>query len=133
MNTQSFEQRRHCMARFFVRLLSSVVGAVFLVFQAGSAFAVEGASSFYLLGQRGQGAAFLPPEGLFFTAPNYLYGGGSEDSEDLPFGGSLAFGVDANIFLTLPTAIWATPLTVLGGDLALTGTFVLREQGEDRA
>ena len=36
----------------------------------------------------------------------------------------MAFGVDADLFLTLPTAIWVTPVDVLGGDLALTGTFV---------
>jgi hypothetical protein len=113
------------MARNFVKLLSSIFGAAFLAFSAGSALAAEGASSFYLLGQRSQGAAVLPPEGLFFSVPNYLYSGDVGNSEDLPFGGSLAFGIDADLFLTLPTAIWVTPVDVLGGDLALTGTFVL--------
>ena len=113
------------MARYFVKLLSSIFGAAFLAFSAGSAFAAEGASSFYLLGQRGQGAAVLPPEGLFFSAPNYLYSGDIGASESLPFGGSLALDVDADLFLALPTAIWVTPVDVLGGDLALTGTFVL--------
>ncbi len=124
MKPRSFEERRRCMARYFVKLLSSIVGAAFLALPAGSAFAAEGGSSFYLLGQRGQGAAVLPPEGLFFSAPNYFYRGDIGDSQDLPFGGSLAFGVDADLFLTLPTAIWVTPVDVLGGDLALTGTFV---------
>ncbi len=113
------------MARYFVVLLSSIVGAAFFAFPAGSTLAAEGGSSFYLLGQRGQGAAVLPPEGLFFSAPNYFYSGDIGSSQDLPFGGSLALGVDADLFLTLPTAIWVTPVDVLGGDLALTGTFVL--------
>jgi hypothetical protein len=113
------------MARDFVILLSSIVGAAFLAFPAGSTFAAEGGSSFYLLGQRGQGAAVLPPEGLFFSAPNYFYSGDIDSSQDLPFGGSLALGVEADLFLTLPTVIWVTPVDVLGGDLALTGTIVL--------
>ena len=126
MNTRSLEERRRCLAReIFFKLLSSIVGVAFLSFPAGFAFAAESGSSFYLLGQRGQGAAVLPPEGLFFSAPNYFYSGDIGGSEDLPFGGSLAFGVDADLFLTLPTAIWVTPIDVLGGDLALTGTFVL--------
>lgn len=125
MNTRSIEERRRCMARYFVKLLSSIVGAAFFAFSTGSAFAAEGASSFYLLGQRGQGAAVLPPEGLFFSVPNYFYSGDAGGSQDLPFGGSLALGVDADLFLTLPTAIWVTPVDVLGGDLAFTGTLVL--------
>ena len=125
MNTRSFEERSRCMARYSVKLLSSILGAAFLAFPAGSAIAAEGGSSFYLLGQRGQGAAVLPPEGLFFSVPSYFYRGDDSDSEDLALGGSLAFGVDADLFLTLPTVIWVTPVDLLGGDLALTGTFVL--------
>jgi hypothetical protein len=125
MNIRPFEEHRCHMARYFVNLLSSIVGAAFLAFPAGSAFAAESGSSFYLLGQRSQGAAVLPPEGLFFSVPNYFYTGDFGDSEGLPIGGSLAFGVDLDLFLTLPTAIWVTPVDVLGGDLALTGTFVL--------
>ncbi len=107
------------------KLVAGVAGAAWLALSAGSAVAAEGGSSFYLLGQRGQGAGILPPEGAFFSMPNYIYSGDTSSSEDLPFGGSLAFGVDADTFLTLPTAIWVTPVDVLGGDLALTGTFVL--------
>ncbi len=73
MNTRSLEGRRQYMARHFVKLLSSIVGAAFLAFPVGSAFAAEGGSSFYLLGQRSQGAGILPPEGVFFSIPNYFY------------------------------------------------------------
>jgi hypothetical protein len=89
------------------------------------AFGAEGASSFYLLGQRGQGAGILPPvEGVFFALPNYLYSGDASASRGLPIGGALSFGVDADIFLTLPTAIWVTSADLFGGDLAFSGTFV---------
>ncbi len=125
MIARCLEERRRCMGRYFVKLLSSIVGVAVLAFPAGSAFAAEGGSSFYLLGQRGQGAAVLPPEGLFFSVPSYFYRGDDSNSEDLALGGSLAFGVDADLFLTLPTVIWVTPVDLLGGDLAFTGTFVL--------
>ena len=75
MNIRSFEEHRCRMARYFVNLLSSIVGAAFLAFPAGSAFAAESGSSFYLLGQRSQSAAVLPPEGLFFSVPSYFYSG----------------------------------------------------------
>lgn len=131
MSTRSFEERRRCMAQYFATLLSCIVGAAVLAFPAGSTFAAEGGSSFYLLGQRSQGAAVLPPEGLFFSVPNYFYSGDAGGSKDLPLGGSLASGVDAEFFITMPTAIWVTPVDVLGGDLALTGTFVLGNAAVD--
>ncbi len=125
MEVRHIGARRRWMALNWAKLVAGVAGAAWLALSAGSAVAAEGGSSFYLLGQRGQGAAVLPPEDLFFSAPNYFYSGDIGGSQDLPFGGSLAFGVDADLFLTLPTGIWVTPVDVLGGDLALTGTFVL--------
>lgn len=89
------------------------------------ALGAEGDSSFYLLGQRGQGAGVLPPvEGVFFALPNYLYSGDASASRGLPIGGAVTFGVDADIFLTMPTAIWVTSADLFGGDLAFSGTFV---------
>jgi hypothetical protein len=89
------------------------------------AIGAEGGSSFYLLGQRGQGAGVLAPvEGVFFAIPNYLYSGDASVSRGLPIGGAVSFGVDADIFLTMPTAIWVTSADLFGGDLAFTGTFV---------
>ncbi len=125
MEVRHFGARRRWMALNCTKLVAGVVGAAWLALSAGSAVAAEGGSSFYLLGQRSQGAGILPPEGVFFSMPNYIYSGSDSSSEALEFGGSLAFGVDADSFLTLPTAIWVTPVDVLGGDLALTGTFVL--------
>ncbi|MBW2193982.1 MAG: transporter [Deltaproteobacteria bacterium] len=97
--------------------------AALLALSAGSAVAAEGGSSFYLLGQRGQGAAVLPPvEGVFFALPTYYYSGDTSGLE--PIGGAVTLGLDADIFLALPTAIWVTSADVFGGDLAFSGTFV---------
>ena len=102
----------------------ALVGLLFSMF-IQPAFAAEGGSSFYLLGQRGQGAGVLPPvEGVFLAVPNYLYSGDASVSRGLPIGGAVSFGVDADIFLTLPTAIWVTSADLFGGDLAFSGTFV---------
>jgi hypothetical protein len=89
------------------------------------AIGAEGGSTFYLLGQRAFGAGVLPPEGVFFSAPNYYYSGDTSNSTELEFGGSLTVGADLDLFLTMPTALWVTPVDILGGDLALSGTFVL--------
>jgi len=104
--------------------LLAVVGLVLLSF-AQPVVAAENGSSFYLLGQRGQGAGILPPvEGIFFSLPNYYYSGDASASRGLPVGGAVTFGLDADVFLTLPTLIWVTPVDLLGGDLAFSGTFV---------
>jgi len=104
--------------------LLTVIGLVLCIFTQ-PVFAAEGGSSFYLLGQRGQGAGILPPvEGVFFSLPNYIYSGDASASRGLPIGGAITFGVDADVFLTMPTAIWVTPADLLGGDLAFSGTFV---------
>jgi len=63
-----------------------IVCAVLLALSAGSAFAAEGGSGFYLLGQRGQGAGVLPPEGVFFSLPSYYYSGDASNSEERPGG-----------------------------------------------
>ncbi len=74
MEVLHFGARRWWMALNCTKLVAGVAGAAWLALSAGSAVAAEGGSSFYLLGQRGQGAAVLPPEGLFFSAPNYFWG-----------------------------------------------------------
>lgn len=108
------------------RAVNLIAGAALLALSGGSAVASEGGSSFYLPGQRGQGAGMLPPvEGLFFALPTYYYSGEASASERLPIGGTVSLGLDADILLLLPTAIWVTPVDVFGGDLAFSGTFIL--------
>ncbi len=67
MEVRHFGARRRWMALNWTKL---VAGVAWLALSAGSAVAAEGGSSFYLLGQRGQGAGILPPEGAFFSMPN---------------------------------------------------------------
>jgi len=108
------------------RAVGFIAGAALLALTAGSAVASEGGSSFYLLGQRGQGAGMSPPvEGVFFALPTYYYSGDASGSASLPIGGTVSLGLDADILLLLPTAIWVTPVDVFGGDLAFSATFIL--------
>ncbi|WP_167505837.1 SphA family protein [Desulfosediminicola flagellatus] len=77
------------------------------------------------MGQRGQGAGILPQmEGIIFSLPTYYYSADASGSGSLPIGGTLSLGLDADVFLALPTVLWLTPFDVLGGDLAFSGTFV---------
>ena len=102
-----------------------IVCLALLALSAGPSLASEGGSSFYLLGQRGQGAGILPPvEGVFFSVPNYFYSGHESGSQSLPIGGTVSLGVDADVYLALPTVLWVTPVDVLGGDLAFSATYV---------
>jgi hypothetical protein len=106
-------------------VVAALATGLLLAGSIGPAAATEGGGSFYLPGQRGQNAAgLIPVEGVFFALPNYFYSGDTSGSRQLPIGGALALGVDADLFLTLPTVIWATPVEVAGGRLALTGTVV---------
>ncbi len=65
MEVRHFGSRRRWMAVNFTKLVAGVAGAAWLALSAGAAVAAEGGSSFYLPGQRGQGAGILPPEGVF--------------------------------------------------------------------
>jgi hypothetical protein len=89
------------------------------------AIAAEGGSGFYLLGQRGQGAAALPTvEGVFFSMPTYFYSGDVSGSQALEVGGAATLGLDAELKVVMPTAMWMTPVDFLGGDLGFSATFV---------
>ncbi len=104
-------------------VLLTIISTTFLFLTGSNVLAAEGGTNFYLLGQRGQGAGMLPPvEGLFVSVPNYYYSGGFSNTESVEIGGSIATGVDVDIFLSMPTAIWMTPVNILGGKLAFAGT-----------
>jgi len=112
-------------SRFRMFLAGGAAMLPLLALPTGSALATEGATNFYLLGQRGQGAAVLPPvEGVFFALPNYYYSGDQSRNRNLELGGTVATGVDGDVFLTVPTALWVTPIDILGGDLAFNASFV---------
>jgi hypothetical protein len=98
--------------------------AVFVI-PSQPVIAAEGGSGFYLLGQRGQGAAALPTvEGVFFSMPTYYYSGDVSGSQPLEIGGAATLGLDADVQVVMPTALWMTPVDFLGGDLGFSATFV---------
>ena len=90
--------------------------AVF-VMPTNPVIAAEGGSGFYLLGQRGQGAAFLAPEGVSFLLPTYYYSGDVSGSQPLEVGGAATLGLDLDLQLVMPTALWMTPIEFLGAHL----------------
>jgi hypothetical protein len=85
------------------------------------AVAVEGGTSFYLLGSKTTMAGFLPPPGFYGLLQNYAYTG-SADIDFETAGITLSGGVDADAYIALPTALWVTEADVLGGNLAFTLT-----------
>lgn len=121
----AFANHLHCQMQRLATLLPHVALVAVLAIPSGPALAAEGGSGFYLLGQRAQGAALLPTvEGVFFSTPTYFYSGDVSNSEAIDDGGVTAFGLDTDIFLLLPTALWITPYDLFGGNLGFSGTFV---------
>jgi len=80
--------------------------------------AVEGASSFYLLGNKGSLAGTMAPAGNYFALDNYFYSGDVSKNKLIPDAGGLEFGVDADVVVTLPTALHVTDNTFLNGRIA---------------
>ena len=117
--TEMFDRKgKFDLARYpigFVFTLSMILGSA-------NSYAVEGGAGFYLLGQRSNQAAVLPPPGLFFQFDEYLYSGDTSASEVIAENGRLDLGVDADIALSLATGIWAPAAEILGGRPMLTLT-----------
>jgi hypothetical protein len=82
------------------------------------AAAAENGVGFYLLGSRGAMAGFVPPPGVYLQNDIYHYSGNASASRNLPFNGQIVAGVDARIWLEMPTVLWSTPVQILGGNLA---------------
>src|SRR5262249_43842537 len=82
----------------------------------------EGGGGFYLLGSRGAMAGFTPPQGVYIQNDLYVYSGDASAGVDLDLGGRLVANVNAKSVLNMSTALWVTPVQVLGGDLAFTAT-----------
>lgn len=102
-------------------LLAVMTAGLWGVAGVGPAIAAEGATGFYLLGSRTSMAGFVPPPGTYVQSSNYLYSGST--SAELNFAGlTIAGGVDADAFYSMPTVLWVAPGTVMGGNLALSAT-----------
>jgi hypothetical protein len=95
--------------------------AALIAVLSSPAMAVEGGTSFYLLGSKTTMAGFLPPPGFYGLLQNYAYTG-SADIDFETAGITLSGGVDADAYIALPTALWVTEADVLGGNLAFTLT-----------
>jgi hypothetical protein len=91
-----------------------------LIGAGGIASAAEKAMGFYLLGTRGPMAGFMAPPGVYFQNDIYHYSGSASASRNLPFNGQIVAGVDARIWLEMPTVLWSTPVQILGGNLAFS-------------
>lgn len=110
---------RRTITRF--RMLDSTTVLVFVIAMATSwhAEAVENGTGFYLLGGKGSLAGILPPTGNYLAVDTYFYSGDISDSESIPtVGGELEFGLDADVFLVLTSALRVTEREVLSGRLA---------------
>lgn len=85
------------------------------------ALAVEGGTSFYLLGSKTTMAGYLPPPGFYGILSNYGYSG-SADIDFETAGVELSGGVNADAYIALPSAVWVMDKDVLGGNLGFTLT-----------
>ncbi len=83
--------------------------------------AVEGGSSFYLLGSKTTMGGYMPPPGVYGAIQNYVYSG-SADIDFQTGGVELSGGVDADAYVALPTALWVLDTDIFGGDLAFSLT-----------
>ena len=89
--------------------------AISIVLSSANSYAVEGGAGFYLLGQRSNQAAVLPPPGIFFQFDEYLYSGDTTSSEVIAENGELDLGVEGDVALSMATGIWAPAAEILGG------------------
>lgn len=102
------------------RLIAAVTAALTLLFP-DEARAVEGATSFYLLGSKTTMAGYLPPPGFYGLLQNYGYSGSADISIETARV-ELSGGIDADAYVALPTALWVINRDMLGGNLAFTLT-----------
>lgn len=101
--------------------LQAILAGLAFLGPMSTAMAVEGGTSFYILGGKTTMAGYLPPPGVYGVFSNYFYSG----SADIDFesgGVSLSGGIEAEAYIGMPTALWVTPGDVLGGNLAFSLT-----------
>ena len=83
----------------------------------GSAYAVEGGKSLYLLGKRGPLAGLLPKPGWYITNDLYYYSGDTD--QEIPIAGLLNEGVSADAFVDILQATWITDVNLGNSRLAV--------------
>lgn len=80
--------------------------------------AAEGGLSFYIEGQAVPLGGIVPPPGLYFDSTTYFYTGKIGGNRQTQIGGNVVANVNVNLVADFVTALWVTPVQVLGGDLA---------------
>jgi len=103
------------------KVLLAAHAAALAIVLSNPALAVEGGTSFYLLGSKTTMAGYLPAPGFYGVIQNYAYSG-SADIEFESAGLEISGGIDADAYIALPTAMWVMDQDVLGGNLALSLT-----------
>ncbi|GJE46285.1 SphA family protein [Methylobacterium soli] len=85
---------------------------------APAAQAAEGGLSFYIEGQAVPLGGIVPPPGLYFDSTTYFYSGKVGANRQTQIGGNVVANVNVNLVADFATALWVTPVQILGGDLA---------------
>src|SRR5271170_3652490 len=106
--------------RLIARKKATISFWIATIFLSGApVLAAENGAGVYLLGMNGPEAAVLPPPGVFLQNDFYLYSGTVVGTKTLPLGNNVTLNAQGLIRLELPTVLWSTPWTVLGGRVAL--------------
>ena len=87
---------------------------------AAAAVASEGGASFYIPGLTIPMAGFLPTPGVFFDNTTYFYQGKLTSGRNTALGGNIVAGVKVDAKVDFATALWVTPLEILGGNLGFS-------------
>lgn len=103
-------------------LVGIVVAGACLIPASRQSLAAEKGVGVYLLGFRGPMAGFVPPPGVYFQNDVYHYSGSASASREFPFGGQILAGVDAKMWVDVPTLLWSTPVQILGGNLGFSAS-----------
>ncbi|GJE44015.1 SphA family protein [Methylobacterium soli] len=105
------------MGAFAGRFVSALVLTGVLA-SAPAAEAAEGGLSFYIEGQAVPLGGVVPPPGLYFDSTTYFYNGKIGGNRTNQLGGNVVANVNVNLVADFTTALWVTPIQILGGDLA---------------
>lgn len=107
------------MTRFWTLNIPAILVFIIAMATSWQVDAVEGGNGFYLLGGKGSLAGVLAPTGTYLGVDTYYYSGDISRTEALPtVGGELEFGLDAEVYLAIASALHVSELKVLNGRLA---------------
>src|SRR5262245_17274954 len=102
------------------RVTGASMAAIAALIAASPAQADESGASVYLLGTGGPGAAVLPPlEGIYFQNDLYYYDGSAGGELQIPIGGSVVAGLDAQILADFASLAWVPTTDLAGGTLVV--------------